>query len=136
LALAKPIELVFDFARSVEVELIAAGVETGPQRNLLMETDCLLGEGHLLARPMDGASAEALLQSGRPMSSDMPRHSAPQQHPLPAPLHRKARTRDLKESGHLAQVLVRYVCEVLGQVLGLLAEQSLVTGDTVSRFAR
>jgi diguanylate cyclase (GGDEF)-like protein/PAS domain S-box-containing protein len=60
-------ELIIAFAHAIGAEVIAGGVETGEQRALLTEMGCRLGQGCLLAKPMDWTAAERLLRSGQPL---------------------------------------------------------------------
>jgi EAL domain-containing protein (putative c-di-GMP-specific phosphodiesterase class I) len=69
-ALAKPrgrkfAESIISFARATDVEVIAEGIETEEQLTLLTEMGCRLGQGFLLAKPMDWQAAEELLLSGQ-----------------------------------------------------------------------
>jgi EAL domain-containing protein (putative c-di-GMP-specific phosphodiesterase class I) len=57
-------ELIIALAHAIGAEVIAEGIETEEQRALLTEMGCRLGQGYLLARPMDWRAAEALLRSG------------------------------------------------------------------------
>ena len=56
-------ELIIGFADTLEVEVIAEGIETDEQRALLTEIGCQFGQGSLLAMPMDRRATEALLWS-------------------------------------------------------------------------
>jgi diguanylate cyclase (GGDEF)-like protein/PAS domain S-box-containing protein len=60
-------ESVINFAHGVDVEVVAEGIETEEQRAMLIELGCRLGQGYLLARPMDWRAAEELLLSSRPL---------------------------------------------------------------------
>jgi diguanylate cyclase (GGDEF)-like protein/PAS domain S-box-containing protein len=60
-------ELIIGFAHAIEADVIAEGIETEEQRALLTEIGCRLGQGYLLARPMDWRAAEGLLRSGQPL---------------------------------------------------------------------
>jgi diguanylate cyclase (GGDEF)-like protein/PAS domain S-box-containing protein len=61
-------EVIIDFARAIEAEVIAQGIETEEQRALLTEMGCRLGQGYLLAAPMNAHAAEGLLRSGGPLT--------------------------------------------------------------------
>ncbi len=61
-------ELIVDFAHAIEVEVIAEGIETEEQRALLTEMGCRLGQGYLLAMPMNSHAVQALLRSRRSLS--------------------------------------------------------------------
>ena len=62
-------ELIIGFAHAIGAEVIAEGIETEEQRALLTGMGCELGQGHLLAGPMDWRAAEGLLRSGQPLFS-------------------------------------------------------------------
>ena len=53
-----------DLARSLQLTVIAEGVESEPQRRTLWELGCVAGQGHLFARPMRAARMLAALQRG------------------------------------------------------------------------
>ena len=61
---------IMDLARSLGLRLIAEGVETVTQRERLIAFGCELGQGHILAKPVEAAAAGGLLdtsqRSGRP----------------------------------------------------------------------
>ncbi|HTU76040.1 MAG TPA: bifunctional diguanylate cyclase/phosphodiesterase [Trebonia sp.] len=77
-------EVIISFAHALDIEVIAEGIETEEQRAPLIEMGCRLGQGYLLARPMEWRAAEVLLQSGRPLTRQESRHGAPWQQPSPA----------------------------------------------------
>jgi EAL domain-containing protein (putative c-di-GMP-specific phosphodiesterase class I) len=76
LALIKGIVAI---AHTLEMSVIAEGVETAEQYQLLTETGCEYGQGFLMAKPLDLATASALLRSGQPLASAAGSAS----HPLP-----------------------------------------------------
>jgi len=76
-------EIIIDFAQAMHMEVIAEGIETEEQRSALMEMGCRLGQGYLLAMPMEWRAAEVLLRSGRPLTREKSRRGAPWQLPLP-----------------------------------------------------
>jgi EAL domain-containing protein (putative c-di-GMP-specific phosphodiesterase class I) len=53
--------------RSLEMEVVAEGVETAEQRDALLSLGCDLGQGYLFSRPVDAARVGQLLagESGR-----------------------------------------------------------------------
>jgi diguanylate cyclase (GGDEF)-like protein len=57
-------ELIIEFARVMEIEVIAEGIEDEAERGILTEMGCKYGQGSLLAMPMHWREAEALLRSG------------------------------------------------------------------------
>jgi diguanylate cyclase (GGDEF)-like protein len=66
---AAVIRSTVDLARSMQLTVIAEGVESEPQRHALWELGCVAGQGHLFARPMRAGRMLAALQrgtSGRP----------------------------------------------------------------------
>jgi diguanylate cyclase (GGDEF)-like protein len=69
LALAKGI---VDIARTLEIDVIAEGIETEEQRTLMTEMGCRYGQGYLLARPMPWEQAQVLLRSGQGLVPDLP----------------------------------------------------------------
>jgi diguanylate cyclase (GGDEF)-like protein/PAS domain S-box-containing protein len=66
-------ELIIEFAQVIEIEVIAEGIETEAQRDILTELGCKYGQGYLLAKPMEWREAEALLRSGRILPSGLRR---------------------------------------------------------------
>jgi EAL domain-containing protein (putative c-di-GMP-specific phosphodiesterase class I) len=52
---------VLDLGRTLQLEIIAEGIETDAQLALLRDQDCELGQGYLLSRPLPAAAAELLL---------------------------------------------------------------------------
>jgi diguanylate cyclase (GGDEF)-like protein/PAS domain S-box-containing protein len=75
-------EIIISFARAIEVEVVAEGIETEEQRSALMEMGCRVGQGYLLAMPMEWRAAEVLLRSGRPLTREESRRGASWQLPL------------------------------------------------------
>jgi diguanylate cyclase (GGDEF)-like protein len=53
-----------DLARSLDLVVVAEGVESEPQRRVLWELGCGAGQGHLFARPMPAARLLAALHRG------------------------------------------------------------------------
>ncbi|MDG4763091.1 bifunctional diguanylate cyclase/phosphodiesterase [Solwaraspora sp. WMMD406] len=67
-----------DLGRSLGLTVVAAGVESEPQRQALWALGCVAGQGHLFARPMPAHRLLAALQcgsSGRPGTLANPIHS-------------------------------------------------------------
>jgi EAL domain-containing protein (putative c-di-GMP-specific phosphodiesterase class I) len=75
-------EIIISFAQAIEVEVIAEGIETEEQRAALMAMGCRIGQGYLLAMPMEWRAAEVLLRSGRPLTREESRRGASWQLPL------------------------------------------------------
>jgi diguanylate cyclase (GGDEF)-like protein len=55
---------VVDLGRTLNIQVIAEGIERPEQARWLMELGCRYGQGYLFARPMGAAAAEALLADG------------------------------------------------------------------------
>ncbi|SNT46627.1 diguanylate cyclase (GGDEF) domain-containing protein [Asanoa hainanensis] len=53
-----------DLGRSLNLAVVAEGVDSEPQRRALWELGCTAGQGHLFARPMPAARLLALLHRG------------------------------------------------------------------------
>ncbi|WP_422772529.1 putative bifunctional diguanylate cyclase/phosphodiesterase [Plantactinospora sp. WMMC1484] len=53
-----------DLGRSLNLMVVAEGVESEPQRRALWELGCVAGQGHLFARPMPAARLLVALQQG------------------------------------------------------------------------
>ena len=58
------IKAIVAMARSLKLEVIAEGVETDAQRQLLHQHGCQLYQGYLLARPGPASSVEAMFEYG------------------------------------------------------------------------
>jgi diguanylate cyclase (GGDEF)-like protein len=68
-----------DLGRSLDLAVVAEGVESEPQRRALWEIGCAAGQGHLFARPMPAARLLASLHhgaGGRPGTLAPPLHDA------------------------------------------------------------
>jgi len=65
LALAKGIVAI---ASTLDIAVVAEGIETREQCELLTEMGCQYGQGYLLARPMPWQDGQELLRSGRPLT--------------------------------------------------------------------
>ncbi len=57
-------EGIVQIARTLSLEVVAEGIETEVQRDLLSSMGCHYGQGYLLAMPMPAAQAEELLREG------------------------------------------------------------------------
>jgi EAL domain-containing protein (putative c-di-GMP-specific phosphodiesterase class I) len=78
LALAKGI---VEIARTLEIDVIAEGIETEEQRTLMTEMGCRYGQGYLLAMPMPWEEAQVLLRSGQGLVPEL----APRRAVIPPP---------------------------------------------------
>jgi len=54
-------EAIIVMAKKLNIAVIAEGIETEQQKQLLIQAGCLLGQGYLLARPLSKGDFEALL---------------------------------------------------------------------------
>nr|WP_030499468.1 bifunctional diguanylate cyclase/phosphodiesterase [Micromonospora purpureochromogenes] len=61
---AAVIRSTLDLGRSLNLTVVAEGVESEPQRRALWELGCAAGQGHLFARPLPAAALLAGLQRG------------------------------------------------------------------------
>ncbi|MFI5928739.1 putative bifunctional diguanylate cyclase/phosphodiesterase [Micromonospora sp. NPDC051543] len=61
---AAVIRSTLDLGRSLNLAVVAEGVESEPQRRALWELGCSAGQGHLFARPMPAGTLLATMQRG------------------------------------------------------------------------
>ncbi|MEU8180580.1 bifunctional diguanylate cyclase/phosphodiesterase [Micromonospora sp. NPDC049047] len=76
---AAVIRSTLDLGRSLNLAVVAEGVESEPQRRALWELGCVAGQGHLFARPMPAGTLLAAMQrgsGGRPGTLAAPLHDA------------------------------------------------------------
>ncbi|MFU8851313.1 putative bifunctional diguanylate cyclase/phosphodiesterase [Micromonospora sp. SL1-18] len=76
---AAVIRSTLDLGRSLDLIVVAEGVENEPQRRALWELGCSAGQGHLFARPLPAGALLAALQrgaGGRPGALAPPLHDA------------------------------------------------------------
>jgi diguanylate cyclase (GGDEF)-like protein/PAS domain S-box-containing protein len=66
------VEGIVRLARTLEVEVIAEGIETETERELLAGMGCQFGQGYLLSVPVDAASAAAMLSRGDGLVTELP----------------------------------------------------------------
>ncbi len=69
------VEGIIRLARTLNLDVIAEGIETEVQRDLLVSMDCQFGQGYLLAMPVTADQAEALVRVGRRLVPELPRVS-------------------------------------------------------------
>jgi diguanylate cyclase (GGDEF)-like protein/PAS domain S-box-containing protein len=84
---------ILTLARSLDVEVIAEGVETEAQLRQLLALGCGLAQGYLFSRPTDREAARALLAeppSWGPLLASLRPAPALQEHPNVTPLRRSA----------------------------------------------
>jgi diguanylate cyclase (GGDEF)-like protein/PAS domain S-box-containing protein len=72
LALAEGIVRI---ARTLELNVIAEGIETEVQRDLLVSMGCRFGQGYLLAMPVEAGQAETFVRMRRTLIPELPRIS-------------------------------------------------------------
>jgi diguanylate cyclase (GGDEF)-like protein/PAS domain S-box-containing protein len=70
-------EGIVQIARTLRLEVIAEGIESEIQRDLLTSMGCQFGQGYLLAMPMPAGQAETLARVGAHLVSSLPRQSRP-----------------------------------------------------------
>jgi diguanylate cyclase (GGDEF)-like protein/PAS domain S-box-containing protein len=74
------VEGIIGIARTLHLDVIAEGIETEIQRDLLVSMGCQYGQGYLLAMPVPADQAESLVRIGHKPVPELPRVS-----PLPLP---------------------------------------------------
>jgi diguanylate cyclase (GGDEF)-like protein/PAS domain S-box-containing protein len=67
------VEGIVRLAGTLEVEVIAEGIETETERELLAGMGCQYGQGYLLSVPVEAAKAEALLSLDHGLAPELPR---------------------------------------------------------------
>ena len=67
------VEGIIRLARTLQVEVIAEGIETPTERELLAEMGCEFGQGYLLSVPVNADQAEAMLRLGHGLARQLPR---------------------------------------------------------------
>jgi EAL domain-containing protein (putative c-di-GMP-specific phosphodiesterase class I) len=68
-------EGIVQIARTLQLEVIAEGIESELQRDLLTSMGCQFGQGYLLAMPMDAQRAETLARIGPRTFPSLPRQA-------------------------------------------------------------
>ncbi len=66
------VEVIVRIARTLELTVIAEGIEGEVQRDMLVSMGCRYGQGYLLAAPMPADEAEALLRVGHGLMPQLP----------------------------------------------------------------
>jgi diguanylate cyclase (GGDEF)-like protein/PAS domain S-box-containing protein len=69
-------EGIVQIARTLKLEVIAEGIESELQRDLLTSMGCHFGQGYLLAMPMEADRAEVLARIGSHMFPSLPRQAS------------------------------------------------------------
>jgi diguanylate cyclase (GGDEF)-like protein/PAS domain S-box-containing protein len=67
------VEGIIRLARTLKVEVVAEGIETETERELLAGAGCQLGQGYLLSAPVDADTAAAMLRLGHGLVTELPR---------------------------------------------------------------
>ena len=67
------VEGIIRLARTLEVEVIAEGIESETERELLAGMGCQFGQGYLLSVPVDADAAESMLTAPHGLVSGLPR---------------------------------------------------------------
>jgi diguanylate cyclase (GGDEF)-like protein/PAS domain S-box-containing protein len=67
------VEGIVRLARTLEVEVIAEGIETETERELLAGMGCQFGQGYLLSVPVSADEAAGMLVRGRGLVTELPR---------------------------------------------------------------
>jgi EAL domain-containing protein (putative c-di-GMP-specific phosphodiesterase class I) len=70
-------EGIVQIARTLRLEVIAEGIESEIQRDLLTSMGCQFGQGYLLAMPMPAGQAETLARIGSHLVPSLPRQALP-----------------------------------------------------------
>jgi len=65
-------EVIIRIAKTLGLTVIAEGIESEIQRDMLVSMGCRYGQGYLLAVPMPADEAEALLRVGRGLVPQLP----------------------------------------------------------------
>jgi diguanylate cyclase (GGDEF)-like protein/PAS domain S-box-containing protein len=65
-------ESIIDIAKKLELEVIAEGIETDAQREMLVAMGCHHGQGYLLAMPAAAAETEALIRRRQSLIAELP----------------------------------------------------------------
>jgi diguanylate cyclase (GGDEF)-like protein/PAS domain S-box-containing protein len=66
------LEGIIGIASTLRLDVVAEGIETEVQRDLLVSMGCQFGQGYLLAIPATAAEAEALVRIGRSLVPELP----------------------------------------------------------------
>jgi len=70
------VEGIVRLARTLQIEVIAEGIETQTERELLAGMGCEFGQGYLLSVPVGADQAEAMLRLRRGLVGQLPRQRA------------------------------------------------------------
>jgi EAL domain-containing protein (putative c-di-GMP-specific phosphodiesterase class I) len=67
------VEGIIKLSQPLQVDIIAEGIETEVERELLAAMGCQFGQGYLLSVPVDAATAQVMLGRGRGLVRELPR---------------------------------------------------------------
>ncbi|HUY52358.1 MAG TPA: EAL domain-containing protein [Streptosporangiaceae bacterium] len=65
-------EVIIRIAKTLRLTVVAEGIESEVQRDLLVSMGCPYGQGYLLARPLGAGDAEAVVRAGATMVPQLP----------------------------------------------------------------
>jgi diguanylate cyclase (GGDEF)-like protein len=71
------VEGIVRLARTLEVDVLAEGIENETERELLAGMGCQFGQGYLLSVPVDAGAAAAMLHLGHGLVTELPRPRRP-----------------------------------------------------------
>ena len=63
------VQTIVALAHNLGMQVVAEGIETSGQVELLKAMGCQYGQGYFFSRPVDGDSAGALLRAAEPVAS-------------------------------------------------------------------
>jgi diguanylate cyclase (GGDEF)-like protein/PAS domain S-box-containing protein len=66
------VEGIIGIAKTLRLDVVAEGIETEVQRDLLVSMGCNFGQGYLLAMPVPAEQAETLVRTGRSLVPELP----------------------------------------------------------------
>jgi diguanylate cyclase (GGDEF)-like protein/PAS domain S-box-containing protein len=66
------VEGIIRIAKTLRLDVVAEGIETEVQRDLLVSMGCKFGQGYLLAMPVPAEQAETLVRTGRSLVPELP----------------------------------------------------------------
>jgi len=70
------VEGIIRIAKTLRLDVVAEGIETEVQRDLLVSMGCKFGQGYLLAMPVPAEQAETLVRTGRSLVPELPNMTA------------------------------------------------------------
>ena len=92
---------IVGIARTLQLEVVAEGIESEDQRDLLIAMGCQFGQGYLLAMPMAARQAQTLVRTGSRLMPSLPREIPEPRTPDPVqPASRQREERDARARDH------------------------------------